>query len=81
MTGPPHSVVGRFQARRFSLIAAQAIRRTQARYFFGEVLQADGTYALREQSEAYGHEFASESDALRLENTISWNENAETVET
>ena len=44
-----------------------------------EVLQADGTYALREQSEAYGHEFASESDALRLENTISWDENADTA--
>ena len=42
MTGPPHSVVGRFQARRFSLIAAQAIRHNQARYFFGEVVQADG---------------------------------------
>jgi putative transposase len=44
-----------------------------------EVLQADGTYALREQSETYGHEFASESDALRLENSISWDENAETA--
>src|SRR5256714_11672316 len=42
MTGPAHSVVGRFQARRFSLIAAQAIRHNQARYFFGEVVQADG---------------------------------------
>jgi putative transposase len=45
------------------------------------VVQPDGTYALREQSEAYGHEFASESDALRLENTISWDENAETAKT
>jgi hypothetical protein len=29
------------------------------------VVQPDGTYALREQSEAYGHEFASESDELK----------------
>jgi len=42
MTGPAHSVVGRFQAPRFSLIAAQAIKHNQARYFFGEVVQADG---------------------------------------
>lgn len=46
-----------------------------------EVEQVGGTHALREQSEAYGHHFASESDALRLENTIPWDENAETAET
>src|SRR5256885_15117200 len=42
MTGPPHSVVGRFQARRFSLIAVPAIRHNQARSFFGEGVQAVG---------------------------------------
>jgi hypothetical protein len=28
---------------------------------YREVEQADATYALREQSEAYGHEFAQEN--------------------
>jgi putative transposase len=46
-----------------------------------EVAQRDGTYILREQSEAYGEDFASESDSLTLNNTISWEENIETVET
>jgi hypothetical protein len=34
------------------------------------VVEHDGTYALRESSEAYGGEFAQESKALRRENTI-----------
>lgn len=41
LTGPAQSVVGRFQGRRFSLVAAQAIRHTQARHFYGEVLSID----------------------------------------
>jgi putative transposase len=52
-----------------------------AKVMHRDVIEADESYALREQSEAYGHEFASESDPLRLENTISWDENAETAET
>jgi hypothetical protein len=43
--------------------------------------QLAGAYALREPSESYADDFGSKSDALRMENTISWNENAETVET
>ncbi|HYT55211.1 MAG TPA: transposase [Verrucomicrobiae bacterium] len=46
-----------------------------------EVVPPDGTYALRETSEAYMGKLGSESDALRLKNTIPWNENAETAET
>jgi len=42
VTGPAQSVVGRFKGGRFSLVAAQAIRHTQARYFQGEV-QSKGT--------------------------------------
>jgi hypothetical protein len=38
-------------------------------------------YTLREQSEAYGANFAGESEALRPDNTIFWNENAEVAET
>jgi hypothetical protein len=44
------------------------------------VVQPGGTYALRESSEAYMGGFTAESEALRLENTISWDENAETAE-
>jgi hypothetical protein len=40
-----------------------------------------GGYALREPGEAYGGELDSESDVLRLENTISWDENAEAAAT
>jgi hypothetical protein len=36
-----------------------------------EVTEVTGTYTLREQSEAYGVNFADESEALRLRNTIS----------
>jgi hypothetical protein len=32
-------------------------------------------------SETYGGEFAIKNDVLRLENTICWDENAETAET
>lgn len=37
----------------------------------------EGTCALRESSEAYRATFADESEALRAENTISWDESAE----
>jgi putative transposase len=46
-----------------------------------EVEHVGGTYALREQSEAYGDEFTGENDALTPENTVSSQENAETAET
>ena len=35
-----------------------------------EVVQLDGTYTLREESEAYWGNFASENDTLMLDNTI-----------
>ena len=38
-------------------------------------------YALRERSEAYTRELNGENAALRAENTIAWDENAETLET
>src|SRR5436190_1026154 len=47
LTGPAHSVVGRFKGHRFSLIAAQAIKRSQARYFYGEVLSNDTATVIR----------------------------------
>jgi len=46
-----------------------------------EVTEVTGTYTLREQSEAYAGDLGSESDALRPENTIVWEENAEITET
>jgi len=46
-----------------------------------ELEQFGGAYALREPSEPYAADLDSESDVLRLKNTIAWNENAETAET
>jgi hypothetical protein len=46
-----------------------------------EIEQAGGTYTLREPSEAYGAEFAHENEALRSENTISWQQTDEISET
>jgi putative transposase len=46
-----------------------------------EVEDGGATYALRERSEAYGGDLGSETDALRRENTISWDENAEAPKT
>jgi putative transposase len=46
-----------------------------------EVEQTGKTYALREQSEVYGGDLGSESEALRPQNTIFWEENAEITET
>jgi len=39
-----------------------------------EVLETDGTYALREPSEAYTRNLTGENDALSSENTLPWNE-------
>jgi putative transposase len=46
-----------------------------------EVVQADGTYKLREPSEAYAGEYAGENHVLALENTVRWEENTESAET
>ena len=46
-----------------------------------EVTEVTGTYILREPSEAYAGDFGGENEAQRLQNTISWDENAETAET
>jgi hypothetical protein len=45
------------------------------------VEQKDGSYALRERSEAYNGDFGGESGPPRLENTVLWNENAVAAET
>lgn len=42
-----------------------------------EVVQADGTYALREAAEAYARNFTGENEALSSENTLPWNESLE----
>jgi hypothetical protein len=42
-----------------------------------EVLQADGTYALREPAEAYANDFTGKNEALSSENTFYWNETTE----
>lgn len=42
-----------------------------------EVLEADGTYALREPVEAYTRNLTGENEALRSENTLPWNESLE----
>ena len=41
------------------------------------VVQADGTYALREPSEAYTRNLTGETEALSSENTLLWNERPE----
>jgi L-fucose isomerase-like protein len=46
-----------------------------------EVLQADGTYALREPAEACAGKFTDKNEALRSENTVLWDEGAENAET
>lgn len=46
-----------------------------------ELVQVDGTYALREPSEAYAGEYASENDVLALANTVRWEENTESADT
>jgi hypothetical protein len=39
-----------------------------------DVVEADGTYALREAAEAYASNFTGESEALRSQNTFFRNE-------
>jgi putative transposase len=46
-----------------------------------EVIEGGSTYALREQSEAYGRNFTGENEALSSENTRFWNENSELTAT
>ena len=41
------------------------------------VLEDTGTYTLREESEPYSASFTAESEALRPENTLLWDENAD----
>jgi len=36
-----------------------------------EVIEGDGSHALREPAEAYGLKFASENEALRSQNTMA----------
>jgi hypothetical protein len=45
------------------------------------VEQKDEAYALRERNEAYNADFSGESEPLRLENTVFWNENPAATET
>jgi hypothetical protein len=78
--GPRRSVVGSiavgslaFVERIKGELGIKAVHR--------EVERAGGTYALREQSEVYGGDLGSESEALRPQNTIFWEENAEITET
>jgi hypothetical protein len=46
-----------------------------------EVLETDGTYALREPSESYTGKFVGENDALTPKNTVLWQEDSETAAT
>jgi hypothetical protein len=46
-----------------------------------EVLETDGTYALREPSESYTRNFVGENDALTPKNTVLWQEDSETAAT
>jgi len=39
-----------------------------------EVIEVDGTYALREEGKAYEHEIGRENETLRFENTQYWND-------
>ena len=43
-------------------------------------LKVSGTYTLREPSEVYAGDFSSKNDALRPENAIACDENAEVTE-
>jgi hypothetical protein len=44
-------------------------------------MELEGTYALREEGEAYGRNLGGESEALSLENTRFWNEYPEATAT
>jgi hypothetical protein len=43
----------------------------------GRVMEVLGTYTLREESEPYSASFTAESEALRSENSLLWDENGE----
>jgi len=42
-----------------------------------KLVQADGTYALREPAEAFARNFTGENETLSSENTLLWNESLE----
>ena len=42
-----------------------------------DVIESNGSYALREAAAAYGHTFAGESEALRFQNTFLWDESSD----
>ena len=46
-----------------------------------DVVEADGSYALREPAEAYGLKFVAENEALRHQNTFPWNETVDEART
>ena len=46
-----------------------------------DVIEVDGSYALREPGEAYGFRFAAEKEALRTQNTFFWDENIDEAST
>jgi hypothetical protein len=46
-----------------------------------EVAGVGGAYVLRERSEAYAGDFASESDVLLSDNTIARGKKAESIDT
>ena len=45
------------------------------------VIEANGSYALRESAEAYGLNFAVENEALRSQNTFFWDEKVDEAST
>jgi hypothetical protein len=46
-----------------------------------DVIEADGSYALRETTGAYGLKFTAENEALSTKNTIFWNESVDELTT
>ena len=46
-----------------------------------DVIEADGSYALRKPSDAYAGKFTGKNDALRLENTVLWDESVNDART
>jgi len=46
-----------------------------------DVVEADGSYELREPTEVYGLNFAAEKDALTRHNTFLWNETVDEART
>jgi hypothetical protein len=46
-----------------------------------DVIEANGSYALREPAEAYAGNFTGKNEALSSENTLYWNETTESAGT